>query len=197
MATKTHTQAPKSAHDRLLEAACTLFYCDGITATGVDAIVKRAGVAKKSLYNNFASKGDLVSSYLETRHLEWLALYETRLRQAITSRDKVMAVFLAYEDHAEHAYERGFRGCGLLNAAAELPAGDAGRAVVRRHKEQVEALLSNHLSEILSDDTKRASQLAHHLAFLLEGAMARAGLEERSNCLIHARGMAAAMLDAL
>lgn len=105
-----------------------------------------------------------------------------------------MAVFLAYEDHAEHAYSRGFRGCGLLNAAAELPAGAAGRAVVRRHKEQVEALLAEHL-EALFQDRAQAQQMAQHLAFLLEGAMARAGLEGESDCLRQARTMAAAMLE--
>lgn len=191
------TQTPKSAHDRLLCAASALFYSDGITATGIDTIVKRAGVAKKSLYNNFASKAELVASYLEARHEEWLALYEARLREAMTPHDKVMGVFLAYEDHAEHAYEHGFRGCGLLNAAAELPAGDAGRAVVRGHKEQVESLLAEHISDMLSDDAERASQLAHHLAFLLEGAMVRAGLEGRSDCLQQARVIAAAMLKTL
>lgn len=195
--TKLSNQGSKSAYDRLLNAAAALFYSDGIMATGIDTIVKRAGVAKKSLYNNFASKSDLVAAYLEARHAEWLGLYEARLKQALTPQDKVIAVFLAYEDHAEHAYERGFRGCGLLNAAAELPAGDIGRAMIRKHKEQVEVLLAEHISEMISDDRKRAAQLAHHLAFLLEGAMARAGLEGRSDCLHQARGMATSMLEAL
>lgn len=195
--TKPSNQEPQSAHDRLLDAAATLFYNDGITATGIDTIVKRAGVAKKSLYNNFSSKAALVASYLEARHAEWLKLYEARLRDATGPHGRVMAVFLAYEDHAEHAYERGFRGCGLLNAAAELPAGDTGRTVVRGHKEQVEALLAQHVGDVLGDEPQRANQLAHHLAFLLEGAMARAGLEGRSDCLHQARDIATAMLEAL
>lgn len=190
-------QAPGSARDRLLDAASTLFYRDGITATGIDAIVKQAGVAKKSLYNNFSSKRELVAFYLEARHAEWLALYEARLSKASTPRDRVIAVFLAYEDHAANAYAHGFRGCGLLNAAAELPAGDAGRSVVREHKEQVEALLAEHISQMLGGDSKRAAQLAHHLAFLLEGAMTRAGLEGRSDCLGQARQMADDLLAAL
>lgn len=187
----------RSAHDRLLEAASSLFYDHGVTATGIDAIVKRAGVAKKSLYNNFASKSELIASYLMVRRAEWLALYKERLSRAKTPHDKVIAVFLAYEDHAEHAYEHGFRGCGLLNAAAELPAGDAGRAVVRAHKEQVEALLVEPISQLLGNDLTRAKQLAQQLAFLLEGAMVRAGLEGRSDAIRKARGMAAAMLEAL
>ncbi|WP_192037103.1 TetR/AcrR family transcriptional regulator [Halomonas sp. YLGW01] len=189
------SNAPTSAQQRLIDAAAELFYNDGITATGIDAIVKQAGVAKKSLYNNFASKAALVATYLEVRHAEWLDLYAARLLKANTSKDRVLAVFLAYEDHAEHAYTRGFRGCGLLNAAAELPADDAGRAVVRQHKQQIEGLLADHLNELFHDP-ERAKQLAQHLAFLLEGAMARAGLEGRSDCLHHARAMASAMLEA-
>lgn len=191
---KTH---PESARDRLLNAARVLFYNVGIGATGIDAIVQRAGVAKKSLYNNFSSKADLVKQYIEARHAEWLALYEARVRQAANPRDGVLAVFDAYRDHAEFAYERGFRGCGLLNAAAELPAGDAGRQAVRRHKEEVESILAGHLRQILPDDPDRALTVARHISFLLEGAMTRAGLEGTSASLVAARAMASDLVEAL
>ena len=186
-----------SARDRLLDAAAKLFYNDGIAATGIDAIVKKAGVAKKSLYNNFDSKADLVAAYLQVRHAEWLGLYAQRLAQAATPVERVLAVFDAYTDHAEHAYERGFRGCGLLNAAAELQVGDTGRAAVRQHKEEVEALLLAQVTALLPDQPAQAAQVARHLAFLLEGAMARAGLEGRSDCMRQARPIAAALLEAL
>ncbi|MBV2163190.1 TetR/AcrR family transcriptional regulator [Comamonas nitrativorans] len=186
-----------SARDRLLDAAAKLFYNDGIAATGIDAIVKKAGVAKKSLYNNFDSKADLVAAYLQVRHAEWLGLYAQRLAQAATPVERVLAVFDAYTDHAEHAYERGFRGCGLLNAAAELQVGDAGRAAVRQHKEEVEALLLAQVTALLPEQPAQATQAARHLAFLLEGAMARAGLEGRSDCMRQARPIAAALLEAL
>ncbi|HFZ2534618.1 TPA: TetR/AcrR family transcriptional regulator [Pseudomonas aeruginosa] len=187
----------ESAHDRLLSAAAILFYNDGIVATGIDAIVKKAGVAKKSLYNNFASKAELVAEYLQIRHAEWLSLYEIRVQQAKGPAERVLSVFEAYADHAEHAYERGFRGCGLLNAAAEFPAGDAGRKAVRSHKEEVEGLLNKHLAELIPGELERAAQIARHLAFLLEGAIVRAGLEGNSDCVIQAKRMAASILEAV
>jgi hypothetical protein len=61
------------------------------------------------------------------------ALYGAGLEHAAGPREGVPAGFDAYADHAAFAYEHGFRDCGLLNAAAELPAGDEGRAVVRAH----------------------------------------------------------------
>ena len=188
--------APESARNRLLDAARVLFYNDGIAATGIDSLVKKAGVAKKSLYNNFESKAALVATYLQIRHEEWLAFYAQREQQAKNPREKVLAVFLAYEDHAEFAYERGFRGCGLLNAAAELPAGSPGRAAVRGHKEQVEAILSHHLCQLFSGDEARAAQTARHFAFLLEGSISRAGLEGNGDCVRQAMAMAATMMEA-
>jgi len=185
------------ARQQLLEAAARRFYADGVAATGIDTITAEAGVAKMSLYNNFASKADLVRAYLEARHEEWLGLYRRRLERAHGPREGVLAVFDAYADHAEQAYEHGFRGCGLLNAAAELPADDPGRAVVRAHKEEVEDLMAGHLNELLRSRPAEAGALAEHLSFLLEGAVARAGLEGDSTRLHHARQLASALLDTL
>jgi hypothetical protein len=128
---------------------------------------------------------------------EWLALYRRRLEAARDPREAVLAVFDAYADHAALAYEQGFRGCGLLNAAAELPAGDPGRAVVRAHKEQVEGLLAGNLDGLLPGRPGQAQAMAEHLAFLLEGAMARAGLEGDTVRLDHTRSIASDLLEAL
>jgi AcrR family transcriptional regulator len=187
----------RPARERLLAAAARRFYADGVAATGIDTITADAGVAKMSLYNNFSSKSDLVRAYLDARHEEWLALYRARLERARGPREGVLAIFDAYADHAAAAYEHGFRGCGLLNAAAELPAGDEGRDVVRRHKEEVEDLLVGHLRELLPGRSGEARATAEHLAFLLEGAMARAGLEGDGTRLRRARTMAADLLDRL
>ncbi|MFF2346918.1 TetR/AcrR family transcriptional regulator [Pseudarthrobacter sp. NPDC058119] len=189
--------ARRPARELLLEAAARLFYANGVAATGIDTITAEAGVAKKSLYNNFSSKADLVAAYLEARHGEWLGLYRRRLETAETPRDQVLAVFDAYLDHAHFAYQHGFRGCGLLNAAAELPAGDPGRDAVRRHKEQVQELLAGHVAGLLPGREELAPATAAHLAFLLEGAMARAGLEGDDGPLQEARSIAGHLLDAL
>ncbi|GAA1490621.1 TetR/AcrR family transcriptional regulator [Brachybacterium sacelli] len=182
------------ARDRLLEAAHELFYAHGIAATGIDTITAHAGVARKSLYNNFASKDDLVSAYLEDRHQLWLTRFAARRREASTPREQVLAVFDAYIDHAEAEHLGGFRGCGLLNAAAELPAGSLGRSTVRRHKEEVEDLLCGMLTETRGE--AEARQLAEHLSFLLEGAVSRAGLEGTAERLRRARAIAESLVAA-
>jgi AcrR family transcriptional regulator len=194
-----HVSIPprRPARELLLDAAARLFYARGVAATGIDTITAEAGVAKKSLYNNFSSKADLVAAYLEARHEEWLSLYRGRLEAARGPREGVLAIFDAYVDHANAAYSHGFRGCGLLNAAAELPAGDPGRLAVRQHKDEVESLLAEHVAGLLPGEEERAADLARHLSFLLEGAMARAGLEGSDDRLQDARAIAVRMLEDL
>lgn len=184
----------RTARQKILDAAATLFYNDGITATGINTVTAKADVAKMSLYNNFSSKGELVDAYIAARHQEWLDLYQKRLEKTKTAKEAIMAVFDAYQDHAEFAYEKGFRGCGLLNAAAEFPANSSGRNAVRQHKEQVEAIVAEHLNRLLKD-SQRVSYIASQLSFLLEGSMARAGLEGSSRQLQLARQMAEDVLD--
>jgi AcrR family transcriptional regulator len=183
--------------ERLLKAAAELFYRDGVGATGIDTITAHAGVAKMSLYNNFASKADLVKACLDARLEEWHGLLEMRLAKAETPRDKLLAVFDSYVDHAELAYGWGFRGCGLLNAAAELPVGDAGRATVAFQKEEVEELLRGYLREMKPGAGARIEETAEHLSFVLEGAMARAGLDGHDGRLKAARRIAVSIVDSL
>lgn len=184
------------ARERLLKAAADLFYDDGVGATGIDAITARAGVAKMSLYNNFSSKADLVDAYIKARCAEWQALLGERLRHAATPKERVLAVFDSYVDHAAFAYGRGFRGCGLLNAAAELPVGDPGRASVASQKSEVENLFRRCLRDMRLE-AAAADETAEHLSFLLEGAMSRAGLDGHDGRLKTARRIAVSLLDRL
>ena len=183
-----------TAKERLLKAAAELFYRDGVGATGIDSITTHAGVAKMSLYNNFSSKTDLVNAYIQARHEEWRALYRERLARAATPRDSILAIFDSYVDHAAMAYDWGFRGCGLLNAAAELPVGDPGRASVAAQKEEVERLFRQYLREMRPDGDGIA-ETAEHLSFVLEGAMSRAGLDGHDGRLKAARRIAISIMD--
>ncbi|WP_368571311.1 TetR/AcrR family transcriptional regulator [Acinetobacter haemolyticus] len=184
----------KSAKQKILETASVLFYNDGINNTGINSIIENANVAKMSLYNNFKTKSELVTYYIEARHQEWLDLYEKRKATIQSPIEGVLAVFDAYQDHAEFAYENGFRGCGLLNAAAEFPAHSPERLAVKKHKDEVESIVAHHLSQFIADDEK-IKQLSLLLSFLLEGSIVLAGLESSSTKVFAARQMAQTLLE--
>ncbi|MBJ6636509.1 helix-turn-helix transcriptional regulator [Streptomyces coelicolor] len=185
----------RPARERILRAAARRFYQEGVTATGIDTITAEAGVAKMSLYNNFSSKADLVRAYLDDRHEDWLVRYRRRVGPEPDPRDGVLGVFDTYIDGADAPPTGDFRGCGLLNAASEMPAGHEGRAQVRRQKEEVERMMAEHVTALLPGRPDAARTTARQIAFLLEGAMARAGLEGDSRCLRDARAMAERLLD--
>ena len=175
------TPRRRPARAKLLAAAEELFYARGTAATGIDAVTEHANVARKSLYNNFASKDELIAAWLEQRHADWLAFYAARCDG--TTRP-ALAVFDAYLDHAASSGPD-FRGCGLLNTAAEYPADSPVRGVVRRHKEEVE--------QLLAEDAPKDAEL---LSYLLEGAVTRAGLDGTPDRLQRARDMASTILAA-
>ena len=179
------------ARDKLLAAAARRFYSDGIAATGIDTITSEAQVAKMSLYNNFASKDELVVAYLDGRHAEWLDLLARRTRRATGPAGAVLAVFDAYLDHAELAHGHGFRGCGLLNGAAELPVGHPGREAVRAHKREVARILVERCALAAFDDPEG---LGEHLFLLAEGAVVSAGVQEDPLPLRQARSLAQRLL---
>src|SRR4051794_28871643 len=127
-----------AAHDLLLDAGARLFYEDGITATGVDAVVRAAGVTKPTLYAHFGSKSELVAAVLQRRFDDRRTDLEAWLEPVPTAEHPV-AVF----DWLQHFYaEGGERGCGFLNAAAELGDRDQGaRAVVAAEKDWLRQVL--------------------------------------------------------
>ncbi|GAB2936720.1 TetR/AcrR family transcriptional regulator [Rhodococcus aerolatus] len=128
-----------SARERLLRAADELFYAEGIASTGVDAVVDRAGVATGSLYNNFGGKDGLVAAYLTDRDERWRAIWQACVAEQDDPVERVLAVFTAVQRWGGVADVH--RGCALLAAAVQLPAGHPGQQVAADHKRHLAARL--------------------------------------------------------
>src|ERR1041384_4616719 len=96
--------------ERILETADRLFYEQGIRAVGVDTVAAEAGISKRTLYNYFPSKDDLIVAYLSRR-----------FRTVPLTGDPPAAQILEQFDRLERAFASGrFRGCPFVNAVAEL-----------------------------------------------------------------------------
>ena len=56
----------RGARDRIERAAAQLFYRNGIHATGVELIAQQANVSKRTLYQHFSGKDELIASLTTT-----------------------------------------------------------------------------------------------------------------------------------
>lgn len=159
---------PQSTRDRLLTTAGALFYTSGVTATGVDAVVKAAGLTKPTLYAHFPSKSALLAATLERRRTQRTEELEARVART----DDVGARPLAVFDWLRSWYERdGGRGCGFLNAAAELPdPTDPARQVVQAEKQW----FRDYLTGLCRDaGLPRPERLGSQLLLLIDGVAGR------------------------
>jgi AcrR family transcriptional regulator len=77
-----HPAGGRGARERIERAAARLFYRNGIHATGVELIAQEANVSKRTLYQHFASKNDLVDNYLRRMDARGGSPNEKRLSDA-------------------------------------------------------------------------------------------------------------------
>lgn len=174
---------------RILDTAAALFYEQGITAVGVDLVAERSGVTKRTLYDRFGSKQQLVAAYLLERDRRWRALVEQLHRDAPDPVARVLAPFDALETWLAGAA----RGCAFVNALAEMPEPEhPGRQVVLAEKQWLLELFAGSLrSGGLADDGTLAAQLM----CLHEGVLSLRGTAPEVDALAAARSAAARLLE--
>ncbi|GAA5017830.1 TetR/AcrR family transcriptional regulator [Streptomyces siamensis] len=178
---------------RIREAAARLFYERGIHAVGVDLIAAEAGVTKKTLYDRFGSKEQVVVEYLADRDERWRAFLTERLDAAQPEPSaRVLAVFDA---STAWARQNSPKGCSMVNAHAEISdASHPAHPIISGQKDWMLALFTGLAKGIASD---RADQLGRTLMLLHEGALVAHGLNIFPDPIGHAREQAHVLLAAV
>jgi AcrR family transcriptional regulator len=154
------------AGQRILMAAEELFYERGITAVGVDLIAEHSGVTKRTLYNQFGSKDQLVASYLDARDRRWRSV----VRSAVDSCDDPVEAVTAPFDALRTWTGTSSRGCAFVNALAELP--DPSHPAHRIAVAQKQWLLDLFTTLASAAGCADPAALATRLLVLHEGALA-------------------------
>ena len=78
----------RGARERILSASQQLFRDQGINCTGMDQLCAVAGVSKRTLYQNFASKDELIAEHL--RRFDPDILPEVFDRTDLTPRERLL-----------------------------------------------------------------------------------------------------------
>ncbi len=181
-----------AARRRLLDAAWDLFYRHGINATGVDAVIEAADVARMTFYKQFGSKDGLIAAYLEERDERWRDLLERTIAGAGDDPPaRLLAVFDALE---QWIATESFRGCSFGNAAAELTDPDhPARSVIGASMR----VLRRRLLALAEEAGYAApGAIVDRLLVLYEGALATTLLEIVANPAGTARAAASELLAA-
>ncbi|MFJ6073002.1 TetR/AcrR family transcriptional regulator [Streptomyces sp. NPDC093065] len=158
---------------RVLEAAERLFYERGIHAVGVDLVAAEAGVTKKTLYDRFGSKEQIVVEYLAGRDERWRELLAGRL-EATAGQGPAARILEVFEASRLWAQDNGRKGCSMINAHAEIsdPAHPAYRVITGQKRWMLD-LFTRLAGEV---DAAGAESLGRTLMLLHEGALVSYGL---------------------
>jgi AcrR family transcriptional regulator len=155
---------PDRTRAAILRTATAVLYQRGLDGVGVAELCAEAGVSKETLYRHFGSKDGLVEAVLQARSDRvWRWLSQAAADAGDDPADQVAAIFDAL---GRWYAEPGFRGCAIVNAATQRPAGPAG-AIARRHLGRYLDLFTGLAARAGAADP---ATLGRQLLMLLEGA---------------------------
>ena len=169
-----------------MTAAAELFNKNGLTATGVDTIIERSGVAKMTFYNAYGSKEDLIAEYFAAQdEAAFGLLRQFTEKPGLSPQQKLLSVFDAFQAWFT---ESAFLGCPFINGYAETK----GSPRRRPHKNVIRHfdLLREFLVEIAREiHPRKAESIAGSMMLLMSGAIVTQEVAPQSRPLASARDM--------
>jgi AcrR family transcriptional regulator len=173
----TPTAAPAGAastRERLLDAAAQLFYEQGINV-GVDAVCRAAGVSKRSMYQLFASKDDLVAASLERSAPDYATALLPAPDDGRSPRARILHVFERLE-YLEPAQD--FLGCPFVATAIQAKSPEHPASLIaRRQKDGLTAFFHHEAQRGGAHDPEL---LARQLTIVFDGASARSVVQAKT-----------------
>jgi AcrR family transcriptional regulator len=164
------TEARPSPRERLLETAAGLSYQQGV-GVGIEALCRTAGVSKRSMYQLFDSKDELLAASLERGATAYAASLLPAADDARGHRERILHVF---EQMEAQAGAPDFRGCRYLAVQIELK--NPGHPASRAAHQVKERLAEFFRAEAAGGGAPDPDLLARQLMLVFDGASARAGI---------------------
>lgn len=154
----------KKAH--IVQVATELFGKYGYHAVGVDWIIKEAGISKKTLYNYFNSKENLIVEVLVKRDSDCFDSLDVLLDGV---DDPFKKLELIFSWHDKWFNQQTFTGCIFARAANEFPdKGDKINKIATKQKTELMDRIFKILEKIVTYE--RAKSIAPIVIMLLDGA---------------------------
>jgi len=175
----------RGARSRILEAAGELFTQQGFNATRINDLHGAARVSKRTLYQHFASKDELILAYLAER--ERRAPAEAVLtREGLAPRTRLLELFTSLADPATVLPDP------FLAAAVEFP--DREHPVHRAAVAHGQRFIAQLAALARGAGARNPDQTAHRLALLYDGGACRALVEDVAAVVADVYAVAATIL---
>lgn len=176
---------------QLVDTAIELFSAHGFHAVGIDRIAEAANVSKKTMYQHFRSKEELILAAL--RHHD--GLFRNNFMKAVNARgetpyERLLAIFdVAHEWFTDNK----FYGCMFINAVGEYSEPDTPiRQVCREFKR----LMRSYIEQLAEAAGLRDHhEVAEELAILLEGSIVTAQVSGSPESAVTAKKAARILIE--
>ncbi|WP_144712618.1 TetR/AcrR family transcriptional regulator [Curtobacterium pusillum] len=183
MQTGAERAVPRSARERILEAATQLFRAEGLAGTRMEAIAAAAPVSKRTLYKHFPDKSELIDAFLQDRDRRVLV---DQLGSDVDARARILGLFDV------RVAGRPVASCPFVAASTEFPAPHlAAHVAAADHKRRFERRLQELCAAAGVDDPARVGTI---VSLLWDGAATRAQVLDDLAPLAEARAFVEEML---
>lgn len=172
----------------IIEVAFSLFYHKGIHAVGINEIIKTAGVAKKTLYNHFVSKDELIVATIIYRDQLEISHLKFKLASAEIGKDALLALFELLNDfiNDRDATLGDFRGDYFNNSCAEYAQSNILLyETCQAHKMTIKNIIQGHVDSFEQKPEKNQF-LVETICLLKEGVINSALVQGNVNSAIEA-----------
>ena len=176
----------RGARERILSASQQLFRDQGINRTGMDQLCAVAQVSKRTAYQHFTSKDELVTEYL--RRFDPDVMSAVFDRTELTPRERLLAAFELPASGTQDLTPM----CPYIAAAVELH--DPQHPASQYARDYKEAMAQRLAETAREAGAANPEQLGEQLALLLDGASARTRVLN-TNTFPTAAAIAAVLID--
>ncbi|WP_067689014.1 TetR/AcrR family transcriptional regulator [Nocardia jejuensis] len=156
----------RGARERILDASLRLFREQGINNTGMDQLCMAAHVSKRTAYQHFTSKDELVIEYLRRHDPDTMP--DVFDRPDLTPRERLLA---AFDKPRQVPPQEVTPLCPFIAAAVEIT--DPHHAARRRAHDYKKSVAVRFAETARQAGATDPEQLGEQLALLLDGASAR------------------------
>lgn len=163
--------------NHIIKTASSLFYKKGYNLTGINEIIKEAGIAKATLYNHFPSKEAICIAYLQHKNDTFRKDIQDFVQQASPGNNRILALFDFLKVFFDH---KDFNGCWCLNVYSEMPKENENvREEILDQKNSFIDFITTIVEKNCNQSTSEANQmLAKRIYLLYESAISESKIHQ-------------------